>query len=75
MTRYTTRRDAIEQAIIPALGDHGDDYDTDAICREAFEYRVDTDGAGRELLNTAGFEQAVSDDEFWAIVERHDKTA
>ncbi|MEU0078502.1 hypothetical protein ABZY58_11450 [Micromonospora tulbaghiae] len=73
--RFTTRQDVIEQDILPALGEHGDDYDTDAICREAYEYRVDTDGQGNELLNTAGFEQIVTDDEFWEIVAKHDKTA
>lgn len=67
--RYTTRRDAIEQAIAPALDD--DNYDVAAICNEAFEYRVDTNGAGQELLNTAGFEQTVTDDEFWKIAARH----
>ncbi len=73
--RYTTRPDAIEQAILPALGDHADDYDVDAICQETFDYRVDTDQHGNELLNTAGFEQTVTDDEFWEIVARHDRTA
>jgi hypothetical protein len=67
-TRYVTSRDAIEQAIIPALD--GDEYDIDAIFREAFRYRVDTDGHGNELLNTAGFEQIVDDAEFWQIIER-----
>lgn len=75
MTRYTTIADVIEQDVVPALGEHADDYDAEAIAREAFEYRVDTDGQGNELLNTAGFEQKVSVDEFWKIVERHDKTA
>jgi hypothetical protein len=68
-TRYVTSRDAIEQAIIPALD--GDEYDIDAIFREAFRYRVDTDGHGNELLNTAGFEQIVDDAEFWQIVEHN----
>jgi len=73
--RYTTNRDAIEQAILPALDTHADDYDVDAIFREAFEYRVDTDKDGNELLNTAGFEQVVTDEEFWVIAAKHDKTA
>ncbi len=71
--RYTTRQDAIEQAILPAL-DNPDDFDVDAISYEAFEYRVDTDDQGRELLHTAGFEQTVTDDEFWTIAARHDRT-
>jgi hypothetical protein len=67
--RYTTRRDAIEQAILPALD--GDDYDAEAICREAFDWKIDVDDKGQELLNTGGFEQTVTDDEFWAIVAKH----
>jgi hypothetical protein len=68
--RYTTREDAIEQAVLPAL-DEPADYNVEAIFVDAFEYRVDTNDKGQELLNTAGFEQTVSDDEFWTIVERH----
>lgn len=71
MQRFTTRQDAIEQAITPALDDH-DNYDLDAICHEAFEWRIDTNDAGQELLNTGGFEQVVSTDEFWAIVAKHE---
>lgn len=74
-TRYSTREEAIEQGVVPALGDDAGDYDVDAIWREAYEHRVDRDGDGNELLNTAGFEQVVSTEKFWEIVERHDKTA
>jgi hypothetical protein len=73
--RYTTRQDAIEQAILPALGEHADDYDTDAIFDATFEHKVDRDGDGNEHLNTAGFEQIVTDEEFWRVVEQHDRTA
>jgi hypothetical protein len=36
---------------------------------------VDANDAGQELLNTAGFKQVVSVDEFWEIVARHDRSA
>lgn len=72
--RYTTLSDAIEQAVIPALGEYGNDYDLEAIAREAFEYKVDTDANGNELLNTAGFEQVVDETGFWAIAEKYDTT-
>jgi hypothetical protein len=72
--RYTTMDDVIAQAVIPALGEYGHQYNAEAIAREAYSYRVDTDEQGRELLNTAGFEQVVDDEEFWQIVERHEIT-
>lgn len=73
--RYSTKQDAIQHLIYDALGDFSNDYDTDAIADEILVYRVDTDDQGNELLNTAGFEQGVSDEEFWAIAERHDLSA
>lgn len=71
--RYTTKQDAIEQGITPALTEG--EFDTDAIFTEAFAWKIDTDDDGNELLNTGGFEQTVTIDEFWAIVARHEITA
>lgn len=68
--RYTTRQDAIEQAIAPALTDGN--YDHAAICDETFEWTIDRDTAGNELLNTGGFEQHVTDDRFWEVVAKHE---
>src|ERR1044071_2487785 len=68
--RYTTKQDAIEQGILPSLD--GDNYDAQAIADEVYTWKVDRDEDGNELLNTAGFEQSVSTEEFWKIVERHD---
>lgn len=68
-TRFSTRTDAIDQAIIPALGDFAGEHDVDAIFDRAFEYRVDRTEDDAEWLPSAGFEQAVTDDEFWSIVE------
>lgn len=36
---FTTKADAIEQSILPALGDYADDFDVDAIFDECFVYR------------------------------------
>lgn len=72
--RFTTITDVIDQAVTPALGEYGDDYDLEAIAREAFEYKVDTDEQGNELLNTAGFEQIVDDAEFYDIARKYDTT-
>lgn len=68
--RYTTRQDAIEQAIMPALTEG--DYDLEAICYEAYGWKIDTNERGQELLNTGGFEQTVSDEQFWEIAARHE---
>lgn len=73
MRRFTTISDVIRDEIAPALGEYADEYDLEAIAHEAYEYRVDTDGRGRELANTAGFESVVDDDEFWEIVQKHRK--
>jgi hypothetical protein len=73
--RYTTITDVIDQAVAPALGEYADDYDLEAIAREAFDYKVDTDADGNELLDTAGFEQVVDKAGFWAIAEKYDTTA
>jgi prevent-host-death family protein len=68
--RFSTRQDVIEQAIKPALDDGN--YDLEAICDETYTWAIDTDAHGNEVLNTGGFEQTVTDEEFWEIVARHD---
>lgn len=76
MRRLTTDRDAKAQivAAIEGSGESGaDGYDLDAIFHEAYEWRIDRDVAGNELLNTGGFEQAVDGDAFWAIVAKHEQ--
>jgi hypothetical protein len=55
-----------------AIGENVDDYDLDGIFAEAYEYKIDTDEQGRGLQNTAGFQQIVSESEWWAIAEKHD---
>lgn len=66
--RFATKRDAIEQAILPML-DVPADYDEEKIFSECFAYRVDHDEQGNELLNTAGFEETVTTEQFWKVVE------
>lgn len=68
--RYSTRQDAIEQGIMPALTEGK--YDYDAIFDEAFGWKIDTNEHGQELLTTGGFEQTVTVEEFWEIAARHD---
>jgi hypothetical protein len=38
-------------------------------------HRIDRNEHGDDLLNTAGFEQVVSEAEFWRIAARADRTA
>lgn len=71
--RFTTKDDAIQQDILPALGEFADSHDIDGIFAETFEYKVDVNDKGQENLNTAGFEQIVDTDTFWTIVEKHGK--
>lgn len=71
--RYSTIDDVVEQAILPLLDGGDGEYDAMAIARETHSYMVDTDKRGNELLNTAGFEQTVSDDEFWNAVARNER--
>ena len=54
---YTTKQDAIEQAILPALGEFAADHDVDAIFNATSAYEG------------AGFVQTATVDEFWAAVE------
>lgn len=69
--RYATKRDVIEQEILPALGDYADQHDVEAIADATFVYRVETDERGRKLLDTAGYVRAVGETRFWEIVKRH----
>lgn len=78
MRRFSTLADAIEQAVKPAIGTEYVDaeaFDLQAIAEGTYAYRVDRDAEGNELLGTAGFEQAVSGEQFWELVEKHEKSA
>ena len=58
-TKYTTNGDVISYEVVPALGEFVDDFDVEAIAREAFEY---VDGA---------FVQR-EDVDFWEVAKAHD---
>ncbi|WP_312981110.1 hypothetical protein, partial [Corynebacterium sp.] len=70
--------DAIREYVSPALADEADNYDLDAIAADAFTYRTeprqDADEPGWDDANTAGYYLTVSDDEFWEIVAKHEKS-
>lgn len=44
MTGYSSKTDAVEQYILPALGEYAADYDIDAIFDEAFKWVDGVDG-------------------------------
>lgn len=72
MKRYAAIGDVIEQVLAPMLGEYIDDYNLEAIFDASFAWRSDRDDAGNTLLNTAGFEQAVSTPELWSIIEANE---
>lgn len=69
---YTTKDDAIEQYVVPALGDYADDHDLDAIFDDCFEYNQAIDEDGVEHLNSSGFRLTADEAAFWESVQRHD---
>jgi hypothetical protein len=69
--RYSTKREVIEQVIMPALDVEVSDFDTDKIFDDCYEYRVDRNAKGEEIDSTRGFQCVVSGEEFWEIVSRH----
>jgi hypothetical protein len=75
VTRFTTDRDAKNDILNALAGTDGvwDDDAIDSIFREAYEWKIDVNDEGQELLNTGGFEQVVSAEGFWEIVARHEK--
>lgn len=70
---YVSTRDYIEEVIIPALGDHADDYDLTAISGEMLE-RHETVRDGMVNTNHSGLRER-DDVDFWDVVARHDALA
>lgn len=68
--RYTTAEDAIDQEILPVL-DGESEYDVRGIFHEAFDWKIEINERGQELLDSGGFEQVVSNEEFAEIVEKY----
>ena len=67
---YISARDYEEEVIIPALGDHADDYDLTAISGEMLE-RHETVRDGLVDTNHSGLRER-DDVDFWDVVARHD---
>ncbi|MGC0250303.1 hypothetical protein [Pseudactinotalea sp. Z1748] len=69
--RYPTRAEAIEQSLVPALAEHTDDVDVDAVFEATFTYTVECDGAGDEIECTGGYESAATEGEIWSVAADH----
>ncbi len=68
MATYTTLADFVSQYIARTLGDVVDDYDVNAIAEELLD---------RDFIawTPAGFQFTGTDEGYWDVVARHDKTA
>lgn len=67
---FSTREEAIQQEIAPALQEWDGDYDLNAIFDDCFELAAIVDEDGVQHGN-GWCQQSVSDTEFWASVEKH----
>ncbi len=68
--RYSTIQDVISYAIEPALGEFVDDFDTEAIANEIFEFVTDVDEDGIQHGNGYFVEREGMD---WnEVMQRHD---
>lgn len=72
---FTTKQDAIEQAIIPAFSDAeygGLEWDLDAIADEILTFDTATDEDGTVHLDRQGF-RVREDVDFWEVAGRHER--
>ena len=68
--RYSTIQDVISYAIEPALGEFVDDFDTEAIANEIFEFVTDVDEDGIQHGNGYFVEREGMDRN--EVMQRHD---
>lgn len=73
--RFATRREA-EQWVATALGSEvgPDDFDVAAIARDCFVFDPATDADGTVHLNRQCFRLAATTEEFWAAVQRNERS-
>lgn len=65
--RFRSSEDA-RREIITTLGEFWEEYDIDAICAEAFEWRIDHDDQGNELVHTGGFQLILDDNAYTQLL-------
>ena len=67
---YPTKYEWIGEVLEPALGEHAQDYDLDAIAYDLLDWHAEYDEQGKELDNYSGYTENPGLD-FWEVVERH----
>ena len=70
--RYSTIKDVISYAVEPALGDFVDDFDTEAIANEIFEFVTNVDEDGIQHGN--GYFVEREDMDWEEVMQRHDRS-
>ena len=72
---FETRREA-EQYVATALGSEvdPDDFDVAAIARDCFVFDPATNADGTVHLNRQGLRLAATTEEFWASVQRNERS-
>ena len=67
---YPTKQEWIGEVLKPALGEHAQDYDLDAIAYDLLDWHTEYDEQGRGLDNHSGYVENPGLD-FWEVVARH----
>ena len=67
---YPTKYAWIGEVLEPALGEHAQDYDLDAIAYDLLDWHTEYNEKGEELDNHSGYTENPGLD-FWEVVARH----
>ena len=67
---YSRKDEYITEVLLPALGEHAQDYDLDAIAYDLLDWHTEYDEQGRGLDNHSGYVVNPGLD-FWEVVARH----
>lgn len=70
-TVHTTRRDAIQREIAPALVEHGGDFDVEGMADDMLEWVSPRDKDGNQVASRTGYVLR-EDVDFWEVAARHD---
>ena len=69
---YSRKDEYITEVLLPALGEHAQDYDLDAIAYDLLDWHTEYDEQGRGLDNHSGYVVNQGLD-FWEVVARHEE--